>query len=463
VSNTGFRSTENSATASLAMADIKLRQRMRTGITPKVFATLVILGVAGGTFLLYREYQTNRLARAVRQAFAAQRIDEARGLLREWLAIRPASGEALYYKAWAAMDADQPVEAMQAIEQANMLGFDLGLLNCLTAIGESRSGRFREAEPVLEHAFRTQIEPQDMVAKELARVSLSHFRFDQAAAAIERLRKLAPGDPDPYLWSNEIESRGTAEPRILIQNYLAALERNPNLDKARLALAEQLSKDRRFDDAEREYRTYLKRNPQDAAAIVGLGRSFFERGDVDTSTEYFDAALKIDPRQPDALKELGQIDLRQGRFQKACDRLGMLTEIQPYDYEARYSYAQALKLAGDHSRSRIESAHAARLRRAQDHILELRTSLLSHPNNPSVRFEVAKWMIENGHVQEGLNWASEILRADPRHGLTHLMLADYYQKQGNPGQANYHRLMATTAQDGGTTTNAHPVGKEKPK
>jgi hypothetical protein len=61
-------------------------------------------------------------------------------------------------------------------------------------------------------------------------------------------------------------------------------------------------------------------------------------------------------------------------------------------------------------------------------------------------------MIENGHVQEGLNWTSEILRAPPRHGPTHRLLADYYQKQGKPGQANYHRLMATTEPDGGTST-----------
>jgi Tfp pilus assembly protein PilF len=222
-------------------------------------------------------------------------------------------------------------------------------------------------------------------------------------------------------------------------------------------------KDRHFDDAEQEYRTYLERNPQDAAALVGLGRNFFQRGDLDTSTGYFEAALKVDPRQPDALKELGQIDLRQGRFLQACDRLKLLTEIQPYEYDVRYAFAQALKLAGDQSRSRIEDAHAARLREEQEHILKLRTSLRSHPDNPAIRFEVAKWMIENGHVQEGLNWTSEILRAEPRHGPTHRLLADYYQKQGKPGQANYHRLMATTEPDGGTSTNAHPEGQGKPK
>ena len=141
----------------------------------------------------------------------------------------------------------------------------------------------------------------------------------------------------------------------------------------------------------------------------------------------------------------------------------LLTEIQPYEYDVRYSYAQALKLGGDHARSRIESEHAARLRKEQDHILELRKNLRRPPNNPAIRFEVAKWMLENGHEQEGLKWTSEILRAEPRHGPTHRLLADYYQKQGNPGRANYHRLMASTGQDGGTTTNAPREEHERPR
>jgi len=428
-----------------------------------VAAVLVLVGMAAAAYFAYDQYRVSQLARTVRQLFAARHYDQARESLRRWLSEQPGSAEAHYYKGWLALAFDQPRDAIEAIEQARKLGYDPVPLACLIAIYQSRAGHMNKAEPVLERAFRQESEPRLEVAKEMAKIYLVSYRLAQAAEAIERSRLLAPEDPQPYLWSNEIASRGSAEPAILIQNYRAALERNPNLDKARLGLAEQLSKDRRFDDAEQEYRTYLERNPKDASALVGFGRNFFQRGDLDTATQYFEAALKVDPRQPDALKELGQIDLRLGRFQKACERLGLLTEIQPYEYEVRYSYAQALKLSGDQARSRIESEHAARLRKEQDHIFQLRASLLNNPNNASIRFEVAKWMIENGHQQEGLNWTTEILRAEPRHGPTHRLLADYYQKQGNPGRANYHSLMASTGQDGGTTTNAQPEGTGKPK
>ena len=57
---------------------------------------------------------------------------------------------------------------------------------------------------MLEQAFLEQIEPQEMVAKELSRIYLSSYRLDRAAKAIERWRALAPEDPQPCLWSNEL-------------------------------------------------------------------------------------------------------------------------------------------------------------------------------------------------------------------------------------------------------------------
>ncbi len=446
-----------------SVAGASPRGRRAKQVRVWVAAVLVLVGMAAAAYLVYDQYRVSRVARTVRQLFAAREYGPAREPLRQWLSERPGSAEAHYYKAWLALALDQPGEVIEPIEQAKRLGYDPESIACLIAIYQARAGHTKDAEPVLVRAFREQSEPRLEVAKEMVRIYLTSYRLNQAAVAIERARLLAPEDPQPYLWSNEIASRGSAEPAILIQNYRAALERNPNLDKARLGLAEQLSQDRRFDDAEQEYRTYLERNPHDASALVGFGRNFFQRGDLDTATQYFEAALKVDPRQPDALKELGTIDLRLGRFKKACERLGLLAEIQPHEYDVHYTYAQALKLGGDLARSRIESEIAARLRKEQDRILQLRTNLLRDTNNSAIRFEVAKWMLENGHEQEGLKWTSEILRAEPRHGPTHHLLAEYYQKQGNPGRANYHRLMASTEPDGGTATTPTPKDNEKPK
>jgi predicted Zn-dependent protease len=136
--------------------------------------------------------------------------------------------------------------------------------------------------------------------------------------------------------------------------------------------------------------------------------------------------------------------MRFGRFGPACRRLELLTQIEPYDHEIRYAYAQALKLSGDPARARTENQLAARLRDDHERIVRLRSRILANPNDRDSRYQVARWMFDHGHHHEGLQWATEILRADPNHAPTHQLLADYYEKQGNAGLANYHRLRAAS-------------------
>ena len=102
------------------------------------------------------------------------------------------------------------------------------------------------------------------------------------------------------------------------------------------------------------------------------------------------------------------------------------------------------------SQSRTELEAAARLRKEHDQIVQLRYGVLKNPRDLGTRFQIAKWMMEHGHEDEGLKWTKEILRADPRHAPTHRVLADYYGKHGEPGLANYHRLSAQDRPDGGT-------------
>jgi tetratricopeptide (TPR) repeat protein len=421
--------------------------RPQFGWRGPVAGLLALVVVALGGYFGYEQYRLARRVDSVRRLFAARRYDEAREPLRRWLDERPRSAEAHSYRAWLALVDDRPPEVVDAVRRAQDLGFDRSRLEVLQAVYYARGGRIRDAEPILRRAFEQGLEPRAEVARELARIDLARFRLTEAAQVVERYRELMPADPQPYLWSNEIASRSGGTPAILIRNYRAALERDPELDKARLGLAEELSKDRRFDEAEQEYRAYLRRNPKDAAAQVGLGRNAFQMGDIAGATREFEAALAVDPRQADALKELAQLDLRFGRFAAARRRLELLTQIDPFDHKIRYSYAQALKFVGETEKARLEGERAKQLRDEEARIVRLRSKIVDDPHDMASRLEVARWMLSHGHDDEGLKWTKEIFRADPHHSATHQALADYYATHGNPRLANYHRTMASTSRD----------------
>ena len=273
-------------------ADSRPRRTRGRGFLFPGVVVLALVSLTVGVYFAYDQYQVTRISRMVRKSFADRRYEAARAPLARWLRKRPHAAEAFYYQAWQALADQEPREAVAAVDEARRLGFDPERLEVLSAIYHVRADRFSEGEPVLERAFLDESEPRDLVAKALARIYLSSYRFDRAAAAIERWRTLTPGDPQPYLWSNEIASRSDVEPAILIQNYRAALERDPNLDKARLGLAIAFSKDRRFDDAEREFLAYSKRNPKDTSAFLGLGRNAFQQGDIEKASRFFESRLR---------------------------------------------------------------------------------------------------------------------------------------------------------------------------
>ena len=429
----------------------------------RVVLAVIALGLATLLgYLAIGQYAAWRAGQQVRAAVAARRFDDATAPLLRWLEASPRSAEAHYYLARLKLAADRPQEALEAIERARRLGYDRAALECLLAIIQSRAGHYTEAEPVLKQAFQEGMEPQVEVAQELARVFLSTYQIARAAVPLERWRELAPEDGRPYLWRNEIESRKQAESSVLIQNYIEALKRDPNLDKARLGLAERLRKDHRLEEARREYATYLARHPRDVEALDGAGIAALEAEDADAAVASFEAALALDPRDTTALRELAQINLRRGQFRRAVDLLRRVVAIDRFDPDIHYTYGRALKLSGDDNAAEAETAISMRLRKEHNDLEVLRDNLLKNPDNVDYRFQIAQWFLEHGRDGEGLDWTKEILRQTPHHAPTHRLLAEYHARKGNTGLANYHRTMAEAAaaqelpRAGGTQQPARP-------
>lgn len=417
------------------------RRRGSARASRRLIFLLAALAIAAAYFG-YGQYRVRRLADAVRTQLAARNYAAAEPLLAHWLSLRPGSAEAHYNHALLALGLDRLDEAASAVDRAAQLGADRQGVACLRALIQARAGRLAEVEPALLKAYSEGAEPRADVARELARLYLSTYRLEQARAPIERWKSLVPDDPRPYLWLNEIESRTGAEPAVLMRNDREALARDPGLLDARRGLAEQLLKNGQFDEAETEFQAVLERRPTDPAALSGLGRAALARGDAEAASRRFEAALEADPRHIEALRELAQIELRRRQVARACEHLERLVELEPYDHGVRYQLAQALKLQGNEARAHQESEKADELRRSGEYIDRLRTTLLEHPDDMETRCEVARWMFENGHEAEGLDWTRQILRADPRHAKTHRLLAEYHGRHGNAGLANYHRLLA---------------------
>ena len=212
-----------------------------------------------------------------------------------------------------ALDEGNLAKVTDELNQARALGYPNSALERLHAVSLSRIGRYAEAEPILIRRFNSQSSPDPAVDEALARVYMMTHRLRAAEAVIRQWIRDAPADGRPFLWLTEFDRRmesDNLEP--LERHYREALQRDPDLDKARLGLAETLRKVFRNAEAKQEYEHYLARHPDDPVALAGAGRNALDSGDAETGVRLLDRALAIAPGEPNALKGRAAIDFARG-------------------------------------------------------------------------------------------------------------------------------------------------------
>ena len=412
----------------------------------EVITVLIIIGVLALLLLsaTYRTHHTRHQA-VVRTAIANRQFDLARGELSQWLKADPDSPEAYYLLARVELAADHAQETVNALAKSLDLGFPPEKLSPYRAVIQVRSGHYDEAEPILRKALADSDEPMPEIAQALANLYLATFRMRDAAKPIARWMRDAPDDPMPYLAQNEIETRSDVDHVIIIQNYQEALRRDPKLAKARLGLAERFRQANRLDEAADEFATYIQAKPDDPEGHLGAGRAALAQGKRDDAARSFDRVLELNPREPTALKERGAIELIRGNLEKARGFLEHAIQADPFDPDAHFTVSQVLQRLGDPEAAKREVALSQKLRKEHARLADLRSALVKKPRDLALRVEVAQWLLEHGHDEEGLTWAEQILHDVPGHEPTVRMLIDHFTRKKDAGKANYYRLLLRKA------------------
>ena len=385
------------------------------------------------------EFQEARVARA---AIAAGRFDAARAPLARWLAAQPRSAEAHVVSAELALADGDLARVTRELNAARDLGCPRDALERVHVLVLVRLKRFAEAEPLIERQRALSNHPDPALDEALARFYLGTYRMPQAEVVLLRWAREAPGDGRPFLWLTEVDRRTSQEQR-LESHYRSALERDAGLGKARLGLADLLREQHRLDEAAREYTACIERSPNDATAHAGLGILAVERNDLASAVRHLDRALELAPDDPPALKARALLDLRLGADPAAAlPRLGLAIRANPLDNELLYSRMLTLKRLGRTREAEADSQALYQLRKDQAEVTALRDRLLGDPENNGIRCAIARWMFAHGLDEEGLRWTQNVLGSDPVHRETNRLLADYYDRKGEPGRANFHRLIA---------------------
>jgi tetratricopeptide (TPR) repeat protein len=280
-------------------------------------------------------------------------------------------------------------DAIPQLRAALKLRPTLWKIQSLLGIAEKRTGEVSAARSDLERAFPNVQDEKVRVetGMELIEIYSGTGDLDKAAATVDVLRKLEPTNEavlytayrvysdltaDALLsltvvapnsahmhqaLAHELAKRGKTEEAI--ENYRAALKIDPQLPGIHFELAEMLSTlatPESLAEAETEYKAALQANPSDEQSECRLGDIALRRNDVKEAYDRYSRAVQLQPGDPDANIGLAKVLMTMDQPQKAAPLLEHAIQLDPTSAAAHFRLSAVYRELGrpDDAKHEIE-------------------------------------------------------------------------------------------------------------
>jgi tetratricopeptide (TPR) repeat protein len=342
-----------------------------------------------------RATQTHDVAKAVQEYAKILQLD-------------PNRAEAHVRLGMAYQDLGMPGKAANSFEHALKIDSGLPGVGVLLASVYVDLGRTQEAAPYLERSLDSNDElPVRLIAGEkLAECYFTMGEAERGLAVTERLRKLAPNDPDVlYLASKAYASMWN----ITIQQML-----NSAADSYRLhqVLAEVFEAQEKYSDAAKEYRVIVQReprlpglhyrlgrmillsnatgqadqealaefrkeleiNPADVATLVEVGQVYLGLRALNEAAQYFSRASDIQPTNVKAIVGSANVSIAKKKFDVALAQLEHAQQLAPDDEDVNYNLMIVYRALGHSAEAKLAMAKFNSIRKRR---METRSSILN--------------------------------------------------------------------------------------
>ena len=413
--------------------------------TTRWLLALAVLGAVLVTIVAVRSLREprsvaeNPSAATARKAISRGNYEQAEAAIKRWLSVDPNAAEAHYLQAKVELARDHGQEALESMGSALKLGYAKEPLTALRAVMMARAGKSDEAEAPLAEALHSSDAPQPEVAEALAKIYLATFRIDAARHTVHRWMKDAPDDARPYVLLNEIEE--ASKPTLLLASPTFARHCSAIRTCSTRGSVWQthffpcINSTNRFRSSSVAAKNGRRMRKSGSAWVESPSR-----GKSATAKRRLDQALKLAPKNPEALRARSLVALHEQDLAQARSFLERELAVA-HAYESRLNLASVLNKQGLTAEAREQSALAQKDKVKLDALLKVRAALVANPKSRDLRLEAARRLRELGEDEEFVRWLELILRDHPSDAEAHRLLADYYRREGNLGQANYHELM----------------------
>ena len=410
----------------------------------RVFSALLLLVVAilAGVGIYY---WPERYLHAARTALQHLDYESARSSLLRYLEARHNSAEAHLLLAQLDRRANNYADAARHLSACQRLGGPADAIALERGLGLIQNGIYNPELDALcaRHMARADADHY-VILEALSQGLTKTYRLKEALVCLNRMLVLQPNSAYAlrrrawiYSQSEELEKAEA--------DYRRALEIDPEDSGARLGLAEILLRFRKNGAEAAEHFERLRASRQDSTIALGLAQSWRLAGRSEDARRLLDDWLRSHPRDGLALAERGQLAMNEEAFEEAVNFLRQAEANAPYLFDAHYTLFLCLTRLGrtaeaEECRVRMEQAKDES-KKLKEEMAQLTRQLQQAPDDADLRCRIAQLFLRYGE-EEGLRWLLLNLQQHPNHRPSHLALADYYDKQGQPAPAAEHRRQA---------------------
>jgi len=293
------------------------------------------------------ENAVQKYADAGQQALAAGQYAEAQSNFEQLAKLKPDVAEV--HATLAVIDFKLRLyeAAVHEIHTAQKLKPGLPRLDSLLALSLSELGRYKEALPGLEKAFRQSTDPEikRMCGLQLMRSYTGLQRDDDAVKVALELDRLYANDAEILYYTGKVYGNYA----FLTIRKLA--QDAPNSVWRHLAAAEAFESQGSYNDAIGEYRAVLTMDPGRLGIHYRIGRTLLAQShetgaqaNTDEARKEFEEELKLDPRNGNAAYEIGEMYRRAGDLDHAQQYFERALELYP-DFEESHLGLAAVLMA----------------------------------------------------------------------------------------------------------------------
>jgi tetratricopeptide (TPR) repeat protein len=407
----------------------------------RLLLALLVLSTAGLVAFGVHHWPQRDLESA-RAALRRHEHAAARASLLRYLEANPKSAEAHLLLAQLDRRANQYADAARHLTECQRLGGPPDAIRLERALGAIQNGVYNSELDRLcqEHLARRDVDPY-LIWEALSQGFTRTYRLNEALACLNQMLVLQPDSS--YVLRRRAWICSQAEDYERAEaDYRRALEIDPADAVARLGLAEILLNIRKNGAEAGEHYERLWSVQRDSTVLLGLARSWQLVGRGEETRQLLDDWLAGHPGDVFVLAERGRLAWDEQDVEKAVTLLRRAVQLAPYMIDANYTLSLCLSQQGRTAEAEECEARIREAKESKKQMGLLMQRLQSAPEDADLRCQIAQQFLRYGAEEEGARWLLTTLENHPHHAPSHLALADYYDKQGQPGRAADHRRLA---------------------